>query len=151
LGRQAKENGDMAFKGKAPQPGSGEMSKRTEALRPSIMLSPQEITIARRMRRSGAEPDIIAETLKMPLDEVEKALVQMRMPRPESSRGTVNVTLAAHRLIMQERRGNEPLWQTFDRLLDELLSLRSAQPTRPARRIGTTKDNDTPSLPGLLE
>jgi hypothetical protein len=27
---------------------------------------------------------------------VEKALCQMRMPRPETTRGTLNVTLAAH-------------------------------------------------------
>ncbi len=50
----------------------------------------------------------------------------MRSPRPETTRGTLNVTLAAHRLIMQERRGDEPIWQTVDRMMDELLRLRNA-------------------------
>ena len=50
-----------------------------------------------------------------PVEEVEKALVQMRSPRPETTRGTLNVTLAAHKLIMTERRGDEPIWQTMDR------------------------------------
>jgi hypothetical protein len=141
----------MVFKGKAPRPGSGEMSKRTEALRPSIMLSAKEVTEARRMRRSGAEAYDIAEILHKPLEEIEKALVQMRMPRPESSRGTLNITLAAHRLVMQERRGDEPLWQTFDRMLDELLNLRSARDAKAVRRGRATDDQDVPSLPGLLD
>ncbi len=46
---------------------------------------------------AGAEPEAIATTMALPLDEVEKALVQMRSARPETTRGTLNVTLAAHR------------------------------------------------------
>ena len=114
----------MAFKGKPPGSGSGEISRRTRLLRPAIALSEKQITEARRMRRAGAEPDAIASALALPVDEVEKALVQMRSPRPESTRGTLNITLAAHRIIMAERVGNEPLWQTMDRLVDELLRLR---------------------------
>lgn len=113
------------FSGKAPGAGSGEMSRRTQALRPPIGLTPQQVTQARRLRRSGAEPDEIATALSLPRDEVEKALVQMRSPRPETTRGTLNVTLAAHRLLMTERRGDEPVWQTVDRLFDELLRLRA--------------------------
>jgi hypothetical protein len=56
------------------------------------------------------------------------------MPRPETTRGTLNVTLAAHALVMKERQGNEPLWQTMDRLLDELLRHRSAEAARSRRR-----------------
>ena len=147
----------MAFKGKAPGPGSGEMSKRTEALRPAIDLSPREITEVRRMRRSGLDVDLIASTLGKPLEEVEKVLVQMRMPRPETSRGTLNVTLAAHRLVMRERLGDEPLWQTFDRMMDEFLALRAARATRdepkPAAttRRPMTAGRDLPLLPGLLD
>lgn len=147
----------MAFKGKAPGPGSGEMSKRTEALRPAIDLSPREITEVRRMRRSGLDVDLIASTLGKPLEEVEKALVQMRMPRPETSRGTLNVTLAAHRLVMRERVGDEPLWQTFDRMMDEFLALRAARATRDepkpaaAMRRPMTAGRDLPLLPGLLD
>lgn len=120
----------MAFKGKAPGSGSGEMSRRTKLLRPDIGLTDKQIAQARHLRRGGAEPDAIAEALALPLDAVEKALVQMRSPRPETTRGTLNVTLAAHALIMKERQGNEPIWVTMDRILDELLRLRSAAATR---------------------
>lgn len=120
------------FKGKAPGAGSGEMSLRTQALRPFIALEPREATKARKMRRGGAEPSEIARVLGVPVEEVEKALVQMRSPRPETTRGTLNVTLAAHRMIMQERVGDEPVWQTIDRMLDELLRRRAAGPERRA-------------------
>ena len=76
---------------------------------------------------------------------MEKALVQMRSPRPETTRGTLNVTLAAHRLLMAERRGDEPVWQTVDRLLDELLRLRAdAEAKRSKRR---QEDRGEPLLP----
>jgi hypothetical protein len=89
-----------------------------------------------------------------PLDEVEKVLLQMRMPRPETTRGTLNVTLAAHRLIMRERQGDEPIWTTVDRILDELLRLRAAQgPAAPSlyRRAGRRGEADAslPLLAGL--
>ena len=107
------------------------MSRRTQALRPAIALDAKEAAKARRLRRAGAEPASIAEAMGVPVEEVEKALVQMRSPRPETTRGTLNVTLAAHRLIMHERRGEEPIWQTVDRMLDELLRLRAAVAKRP--------------------
>jgi hypothetical protein len=121
------------FRGKAPGAGSGEMSRRTQQLRPSIALDAKAASKARRLRRAGAEPAAIAEAMGVPVEEVEKALVQMRSPRPETTRGTLNVTLAAHRLIMQERRGDEPIWQTVDRMLDELLRLRAATGAKRTR------------------
>ena len=146
----------MPFKGKPPGGGAGEISKRTEALRPTILLTPKEAAEARRRRREGQSTDTIAEAMGKPVDEVEKVLVQMRMPRPETTRGTLNVTLAAHRLIMRERKGDEPIWTTMDRLLDELLRLRQAQaetaqaaaaaPRRPGRRRDTAE-----SLPLLAD
>jgi len=135
----------MAFKGKPPGSGSGEMSRRTIALRPSIALPPRVIEEARRLRRAGHEPPFIAEAVGAPLEEVEKALVQMRMPRPETTRGTLNVTLAAHALVMKERQGNEPLWQTMDRLLDELLRHRTSEAARLRRR--SAGDGDLPLFP----
>jgi hypothetical protein len=132
----------MAFKGRPPGAGAGEMSRRTVALRPQIALTPEEAAKARALRRKGAEPEDIADRLGVPVTEVEKALVQMRSPRPETTRGTLNVTLAAHRLVMSERRGDEPLWRTMDRLLDELLRLRSQVRARPARPRG-----EGPALP----
>lgn len=133
------------FSGKAPGSGSGEMSRRTQALRPAIGLTPAQTTEARRLRRAGAEPDAIAVQLGVPQDEVEKALVQMRSPRPETTRGTLNVTLAAHRLLMSERRGDEPVWQTIDRVLDELLRLRADAEARRTKR--RPEDSREPLLP----
>ena len=131
-----------AFKGKAPGSGSGEMSRRTVLLRPQIGLTPAQQTQARRLRRAGAEPDAIAEALSLPRDEVEKALLQMRSPRPETTRGTLNVTLAAHKLIMKERVGEEPIWQTMDRMLDELLRLRAAAAAPPRKRPAAAEQDD---------
>ena len=136
----------MAFKGRPPGAGSGEMSHRTAALRPQIELTPEEATKARALRRRGAEPEEIAERFGAPVSEVEKALVQMRSRRPETTRGTLNVTLDAHRMVMAERRGDEPLWRTMDRLLDELLRLRAEVTARRPRRrpVGAT----LPLFPG---
>ncbi len=126
------------FQGKPPGSGAGEMSPRTERLRPHVALLPAQVAHARRMRRAGHEPEQIAEALCAGLEEVEKALMQMRSPRPETTRGTLNVTLAAHKVFLAERLGNEPLWQTVDRVVDELLRLRAdaagGTADRPARR-----------------
>lgn len=147
----------MAFKGKPPGNGAGDISKLTEALRPTLLLTAKEAAEARRMRRGGLSPEDISAVMDKPLDEIEKVLVQMRMPRPETTRGTLNVTLAAHRLIMRERQGDEPIWTTVDRLLDELLRLREtqlkqglAEPATP-RRGGRRGETDTslPLLAGL--
>lgn len=126
----------MAFRGKPPGAGAGEMSRRTAALRPEIALTPEEAGKARALRRRGAEPEDIAARFGVPVTEVEKALVQMRSRRPETTRGTLNVTLDAHRLVLSERRGDEPLWRTMDRLLDELLRLRAVLHDRRRRRRG---------------
>jgi hypothetical protein len=146
----------MAFKGKPPGSGSGEMSRRTQALRPSIALTPAEAGKARSLRRRGEAPPDIAARFGVPVEEVEKALVQMRSPRPETTRGTLNVTLAAHRFVMGERRGDEPLWQTIDRLVDELIRLRAAGESgakaapAPPRRRGAAPRRPDDLLPGLL-
>jgi hypothetical protein len=148
---------EMVFKGKPPGNGAGDISKRTEALRPTLLLSPKEAASARQMRRSGLSAPEIAAAMGKPLDEVEKVLVQMRMPRPETTRGTLNVTLAAHRLIMRERQGDEPIWTTMDRLLDELLRLRQLQRDQDdtalprSRRSGRGQEGEAtlPLLAGL--
>lgn len=121
------------FKGKPPGSGSGEMSKRTEALRPNIEMTPAQSAKARKMRRQGHEPGQIAQALGVAFEDVEKALVQMRSPRPETTRGTLNVTLAARSFVLSETRGDEPVWQSFDRILDELLVLRSREASLAAR------------------
>jgi hypothetical protein len=136
----------MAFKGRPPGSGSGDISHRTQALRPTIALTPAQAARARALRRRGEAPAAIAERYGVPLEEVEKALVQMRSSRPETTRGTLNITLAAHRFVMGERVEDEPLWQTFDRLVDELLRHRAAA----ARRKRGPEPEGEAMLPGLL-
>jgi hypothetical protein len=142
----------MPFKGKPPGSGSGEMSRRTQALRPDIALEPREAAKARALRRQGEAPGDIAARFGVPIEEVEKALVQMRSPRPESTRGTLNVTLAAHRFVMAERQGEEPLWQTMDRIFDELIRLRQVVAKGPAAAPKPRREAARPDdmLPGLL-
>jgi hypothetical protein len=137
--RKTEEALPMSFKGKPPGNGAGDMSRRTEALRPAILLTAKEASEARRMRREGLSSEAISAAMNQPLDEIEKVLVQMRMPRPETTRGTLNVTLAAHSLIMRERKGDEPIWTTVDRLLDELLRLRSETAAQPAAVPGPSR------------
>ncbi len=140
-----------AFHGKPPGGGAGEMSRRTERLRPTIALRPAQVTEARRLRRLGHEPEQIAAELGVAPEEVEKALLQMRSRRPETTRGTLNVTLAAHQVFLNERIGDEPLWKTVDRVVDELLRLRSEKAasgptTPPRRRAGPQPPSDQLSL-----
>lgn len=139
------------FHGKPPGSGAGEMSQRTERLRPALGMLPAQVAQARRLRREGHEPEQIAEALAVALEEVEKALMQMRSRRPETTRGTLNVTLAAHKVFLQERVGNEPLWQTVDRVVDELLRLRAekaeAAAGHPQRRRATTDNQQLSLLP----
>lgn len=137
----------MAFKGKPPGTGSGEMSRITQALRPSIALTDQEARKARTLRRQGQAPSAIATKLGLPAEEVEKVLLQMRNPRPETTRGTLNVTLAAHRFVLAEQLGEEPMWQTMDRLLDELIRRRAEAARRATGRRGGGPEADW--LPGL--
>ena len=128
-----------AFHGEPPGGGAGEMSLRTERLRPAIALRPAQVAEARRLRRLGAESEQIATALGVAFADVEKALVQMRSHRPETTRGTLNVTLAAHKVFLAERVGDEPLWKTVDRVVGELLQLRAekAASASSAGRRGT--------------
>ncbi len=105
-----------AFHGKPPGGAAGEMSRRTERLRPAIALRPAQVAEARRLPL-GTEPDQIATALDVATDEVEKALVQRYSLRHKATRGTLNVTLVAHKVFLRERLGDEPLWKTVDRVV----------------------------------
>ena len=135
-----------AFHGKPPGSGAGDMSSRTERLRPQLKLSGPQVSEARRLRRAGHEPEQIAAGLGVAVEEVERALLQMRSRRPETTRGTLNVTLAAHKVFLQERIGDEPLWQTVDRVVDELLRLRATAAGQPQRRRVISEEREQLSL-----
>ena len=137
-----------AFHGKPRGGAAGEMSRRTERLRPAIALRPAQVAEARRLPL-GTEPDQIATALDVATDEVEKALVQRYSLRHKATRGTLNVTLVAHKVFLRERLGDEPLWKTVDRVVDELLQLRAektAFATAAGRRETKTQVSQLPLL-----
>ena len=56
-------------------------------------------------------------SMKPYFEKSRRRWLQMRSPRPETTRGTLNVTLAAHKVFLAERLGDEPLWKTVDRVV----------------------------------
>lgn len=111
--------------GHPPGPHAGDMSPLTEALRPSIPLAPTECEKARRLRRAGKEIPEIAARLAAPEADVRQALATMRTRRPFATRGSLNVTVAAHEFVASEAEDGEALWETMDRLLGELTMRRA--------------------------
>ncbi|MFT8245224.1 hypothetical protein [Roseomonas sp. BN140053] len=99
---------------------AGDTSHRTIRLRPDLGLAEEVVAAIRRERKKGQEPAQIAATLSLPVAAVDRALLALRTPRPERTRATLNVTREAAALVHREKQGDEPLWQTMDRLLDEL-------------------------------
>lgn len=113
-----------AFRGTPPHHGAGEMAARTQALRPALGLTAEEVAQVRHLRKQGLHPAQIATSTGLALDLIERACLAMRMPHPNRGRGTLNVTVEAHRLVHRERLPGEAVWETFDRLMDELLRRR---------------------------
>jgi hypothetical protein len=101
------------------------MSARTAALRPEISLTKEQIADARLLRRAGSSPEAIAEFLDVPLDRVERALLAMRTPKADRSRGTLNVRLSDRDFVLREKRPAEAVHDTVHRLIGELEHLRS--------------------------
>jgi hypothetical protein len=83
-----------------------------------------QVSEARRLRKRGFEIPDIAERLGVVIEEVQIAIAPMRTPVPRHTRRTVNVGVAAYRAIIEEKKHGESVWQTMDRLLTELHSLR---------------------------
>lgn len=108
-----------------PAPDCGHMSSRTAALRPGLDLTEEQVTEARRMRRDGDHPREIAFRMGLAVEDVERALLAMRTPKADRSRASLNVTMAAREFVSNERRVGEAVHQTVDRLLRELVTLRS--------------------------
>ncbi len=119
--------------GAPPGPHAGEISPRTRALRPAVGLSEDECSEARRLRRAGFDVEAIAFTLEADERDVEQALATMRTRRSTATRGSLNVTRAAHESVANEALSGEARWQTVDRLLTEL-TLRRAIAGAPISR-----------------
>jgi hypothetical protein len=101
------------------------MSARTAALRPEISLTKEQIADARLLRRAGSSPEAIAEFLDVPQERVERALLAMRTPKADRSRGTLNVRLSDRDFVLREKRPAEAVHDTVHRLIGELEHLRS--------------------------
>ena len=114
----------MTFQGTPPSFYAGDMSPRTKALRPDIGLAEEVVNAIRRLRKQGPDPAQIAATMSLPQQVVDKALLAMRLPQPGRTRGTINCTREAHAFIHRERQVDEPVRETVDRLVGELLELR---------------------------
>ena len=114
------------FQGTPPGLHAGDTSRRTVALRPDVGLTDEQVDRARALRKQGNDPEAIAFTLGAPLEAVERALLAMRTPKPDRTRRTLNVTREAGALVHRERQEDEPVWQTVDRLLAELIERRGA-------------------------
>ncbi len=111
----------MSFtKGLPPGPHAGDTSPLTKVLRPAVGLTEDECQSARRLRRRGYEIDDIAARLGAREAQVTQAFATMRTKKPEASRRSLNVTLAAHRFVADEAEPGEPCWETVDRLFGEL-------------------------------
>ena len=110
-----------AFRGTPPDYGCGEMASRTAALRPDIGLTEAQVEEVRRLRKRRAEAPEIAEELGVEQEAVERALLAMRTPQPNPTRGTLNITREARAFILREQQNGEPLWATTDRLIAEVI------------------------------
>lgn len=117
--------------GTPPGPHAGDISPRTAMLRPRIALSEEQCIDARRLRRKGISISDVATKLDADVEHVRLALAAMRTRRQAPTRATLNVTLTAQNIVRAEQYEGEAVWQTVDRLLGELKSLR--------RRSLTTK------------
>lgn len=112
------------FPGTPPGPAAGDTSPTTIALRPSIGLTKDRLAAVRRRVRARQSFSTIASTLGMPVDLVERAALAMRTRRPSPTRGTLNVTREALAFVVSETSPRQAQWQTVDRLMGELMSLR---------------------------
>jgi hypothetical protein len=67
---------------------------RNRAAAPRNALRPTQVAEARRLRRLGADPAQIESALGVATEEGEKALVQMRSPRPETPATSERLVIA---------------------------------------------------------
>ena len=110
-----------------PAPNCGVVSPITESLRPAIGLSKEMADEARRLKRRDHALTIseIGCRLGGVADEaVRQALATMRTHTNGSTRRTLNIGILEYQFVEAHKLGNEPTWQTVNRLLNELITLR---------------------------
>ena len=113
----------------APPTGPFDEGRRTRRLRPFHGFTKAQVVQIRTLKKQGMDERGIATELGVDVHRVELALAALRTRRASPTRFTVNVGDGAHRFIRSEQRGTEPMWQTVDRLLTELQSLRHKRKT----------------------
>lgn len=128
----------MSFiRSKPPAPNCGVVSPLTEVLRPPIGLSKDMADQVRRLKRrdhtlTSAE---IAARLGGVLEEaVRQALATMRTKVSRPTRRTLNIGVLEHQFVEAHRLNGEPIWQTVNRLLNELIMLRTENLVFRARK-----------------
>jgi hypothetical protein len=115
----------MPFASTPPAPVQ-DAGPQTKALRPAHGLPDDVVADIRMERRAGTPPADIATALGLPVEKVELALAAMRTARPDRTRRSLNVGIEAAAWVHAQRRPDEAVWQTVDRLIDELIRRRRA-------------------------
>lgn len=119
-----------------PAPNCGEVSPLTEALRPFIGLPKEMADQARRLKRryhALTTTEIAARLGGVSEQAVRQALATMRTRASGPTRRTLNVGVLEYEFVEAHRLPDEPLWQTVNRLLNELIALRTENVVLKAR------------------
>ena len=113
------------------------MSPLTEALRPHIGLSKDMANQARRLKRRDhtlTTTEVAARLGGVSEEAVRQALGTMRTRASRPTRRTLNIGVLEYRFVETHRLGGEPTWQTVNRLLNELIVLRTENLILRARK-----------------
>lgn len=110
-----------------PAPNCGMVSPLTEVLRPPIGLSKDMVDQARRLKRHDhtlTTAEIATRLGGVSEEAVRQALATMRTRAKRPTRRTLNIGVLEHQFV-EAHRLSEPIWQTVNRLLNELITLRT--------------------------
>lgn len=128
----------MSFiRSKSPAPNCGVMSPLTEVLRPPVGLSNDMADQARRLKRRGhtlTTVEIAARLGGVSEEAVRQALATMRTRASRPTRRTLNIGVLEHQFVEAHRLHGEPIWRTVNRLLNELITLRTENLVLGARK-----------------
>ncbi|WP_147395094.1 hypothetical protein [Azospirillum cavernae] len=97
--------------------GTYDANPRTKSLRPEIDLTDPQIDLVRRMRREGTSPDQIAALTGFPIDEITKALYNLRTSVNNPTRMTINADIETYNFVISHQRNDETIGETLRRLL----------------------------------